>query len=385
MSTILAASDDCVLNADELLVALARHEREAARIAMAVRRLEGCGDWAADGSVSMAAWLRHHGRLSSRDAFRWIRRGRFLDRFPAIAAAACDRTISAGQVDALQQACPVALESILAEQQVEMVAIVAPLSVADTEQVCRVWKQRAEAVIDTPEPTEPERSMKMGRADDGALVGSFVLDDAAALEFAQAIRNASTWEGGSDERSIHRRNADALFDIAAFYNKNHDKPGTPRNHPHLELSLEADSLDHRPTGFDADQRLIHHATVDTHLCDCVIHRVMRAENIVTGYGRARYTVPKNLFRQIAARDGGCRFPGCDRKVRHCDAHHIRYWRNMGLTELENLVLLCSRHHHVVHRLGLELKLLSCGRVEVSWPDGAHRTSEPRGRPPNASS
>jgi hypothetical protein len=116
------------------------------------------------------------------------------------------------------------------------------------------------------------------------------------------------------------------------------------------------------------------------LCDCVIHRVMRAGDAILNYGRATYTVPKDLFRAVAARDGGCRFPGCDRPVSWCDAHHIRWWRRLGPTELDNLTLMCNRHHHLVHRHKLHLKLLPNGELDITLPDGTVRTSQPRGQP-----
>ncbi len=126
--------------------------------------------------------------------------------------------------------------------------------------------------------------------------------------------------------------------------------------------------------------ILDHVTVETLLCDCVIHRVQRAGDAILSYGRATRTVPVDLFRATAARDGGCRFPGCDRKIAWCDAHHIHYWRHLGLTELDNLVLLCNRHHHLIHRPGWHLKLLPNADLEVTFPDGTTRTSQPRGRP-----
>ena len=87
------------------------------------------------------------------------------------------------------------------------------------------------------------------------------------------------------------------------------------------------------------------------------------------------------IRQVAARDGGCRFPGCNRPVRFCDAHHIRYWRHGGTTDYGNLVLLCSRHHHLVHQQQLVLTLEPEGELLVEWRTGSHRRSEPRGAPP----
>jgi hypothetical protein len=168
--------------------------------------------------------------------------------------------------------------------------------------------------------------------------------------------------------------------VCAFFNANHDRPGTPRQRPHVELFVDADTLADPPLAWTTDHAWIGSTTTDALLCDCVVHRVLRAGNAVLDYGRATRTVPADLFRAVAARDGGCRFPGCDRKVAWSDAHHIRDWRNMGLTDLENLVLLCNRHHHFVHRLDVHLKLLPSAELEVTMPDGTVRSSQPRGQP-----
>ena len=190
--------DGIVVSAVEFVDAWAAHERDAARLALAARRLEACGDWAHDGSVSMTAWLRHHCRMSNRDAAALVHRGRFLDKFTAIAEAACDGVLSAGQVNALRTVTKPAVESVMAAQQGEIVAIIAPLAVADAEQAAGLWRQRAEAIVDLCEPVEPERELRFARTVDG-LVGRFVLDDNAAVQFEQAIRTASTWDGKSDE------------------------------------------------------------------------------------------------------------------------------------------------------------------------------------------
>lgn len=370
---------DSVLTPAEFVEAWAAHERNGARLALAARRLELSAEWAADGSISMAAWLRHHCRLSNREANALVHRGRFLDTFEDIGRAACDGVLSAGQVAALKAACSTPVEPVLQLQQAELVAIVAPLSVADTERAAGVWRQRAEALVDLPEPAEPNRELSMAHTTDG-LVGKFVLDKAGALQFEQAIRLASTWDGSDDTRSNQRRSADALVDVCSFFNANHDRPGTPRQRPHIELFVEADILTTSPLAWTTEHAVIGSSTIDALLCDCVIHRVQRAGNAILAYGRGTRTVPLELFRAVAARDGGCRFPGCNRKVRSCDAHHVRFWRNMGLTELANLVLLCNRHHHLIHQPRWHLKLLPDADLEVTYPDGSVRISQPRGQP-----
>ncbi|MCY4121639.1 MAG: DUF222 domain-containing protein, partial [Acidobacteria bacterium] len=61
---------------------------------------------------------------------------------------------------------------------------------------------------------------------------------------------------------------------------------------------------------------------------------------VLDVGRRTRTISPALRRALAARDGQCRFPGCE--ARRCDAHHIPPWADGGETALANLVLLCRR-------------------------------------------
>lgn len=376
METVADPLEDGVVGATDFVAAWAAHERNAARLALAARWLEMSGEWAHDGSVSMSSWLRHHCRMSNRDASALIHRGRFLETFEAVADAAGRGVLSAGQVTALQVSCRGPVEAVMAFQQSDVVAIVAPLSVGDTERATQVWRQRAEALVELPEPVEPQRHLRTAHTPDG-MIATFTLDQAGATQFTNAIRIASTWDGQDDSRSTQRRNADALVDVCAFFNANHDRPGTRRNRAHIELMVEHDTLSSSPIAWTNDHAHLDTSTTDALLCDCVLHRVVRAGNAVMSYGRATRTVPRDLFRAVAIRDGGCRYCGCDRKIAWCDAHHIDHWRHhLGPTDYDNLVLLCNRHHHYVHRHNLNLKLLPNADLEVTQPDGTTHTTQP---------
>ena len=77
-------------------------------------------------------------------------------------------------------------------------------------------------------------------------------------------------------------------------------------------------------------------------------------------GRKTRTIPPALRRALEARDRGCRFPGCG--LRFTDAHHVRHWADGGPTRLENLVLLCRRHHRAVHEEGFRVELAAGDRA-----------------------
>jgi hypothetical protein len=139
-------------NTTSALARLAAVEREIAAVAVELAELEASGEWAAEGAVSFAAWLRHHGRLSQAGAREWQRHGRFLRRFPAFAAAACDGVLSAAQIGLVRNACPPQLDPIMDEQQDALVVILSGLDAGDTQRACGAWHFRATALIDTPTP-----------------------------------------------------------------------------------------------------------------------------------------------------------------------------------------------------------------------------------------
>ena len=91
------------------------------------------------------------------------------------------------------------------------------------------------------------------------------------------------------------------------------------------------------------------------------------EGEILAVGRRTRTISPALRRALNARDRRCRFPGC-RNVR-VDAHHVRHWAHGGATALDNLVLLCRRHHRAVHEEGFRVTLDAAGNAEFIRPDG----------------
>ena len=91
-------------------------------------------------------------------------------------------------------------------------------------------------------------------------------------------------------------------------------------------------------------------------------------------GRRTRTISPALRRALSARDRQCRFPGCGN--RRCDSHHIEHWADGGRTVLDNLVLLCRRHHRAVHEEGFRVTIDAAGGAQFLQPDGRPLTEAP---------
>jgi len=104
-------------------------------------------------------------------------------------------------------------------------------------------------------------------------------------------------------------------------------------------------------------------------CDASVVGIVEGEDgEPLDIGRKSRSIPAAIDRALRARDGGCRFPGCDR-TRFCDGHHIKHWANGGETKLANLITLCGFHHRLVHEGGYGVKRTDDGVFVFSRPDG----------------
>ncbi len=140
--------------------------------------------------------------------------------------------------------------------------------------------------------------------------------------------------------------------------------------PHITLTVDLERLQR---GLGGDLGLPGHddplpqpaASTGRMLCDATITAVVTrgctapglpgllgdSADAVLYVGRAHRTVPPRLRRALDVRDRHCAFPGCRVDPSRTQAHHVQSWERGGPTDLDNLVLLCSRHHHAVHEGG----------------------------------
>lgn len=115
--------------------------------------------------------------------------------------------------------------------------------------------------------------------------------------------------------------------------------------------------------------VLHPETTRRLLCDARVQVVLEDEEAnPLGVGRLSREPSAAMLRQLRYRDRECRFPGCGAR-RFTQAHHVVWWRHGGRTDPDNLVLVCSFHHKLVHELGWSLQRDEGGVVRWFRPDG----------------
>ena len=111
-------------------------------------------------------------------------------------------------------------------------------------------------------------------------------------------------------------------------------------------------------------------------CDAKVDlSVEDREGSIIDQGRVRRdpTVAQRI--EIDRRDKGCRFPGCT-YTEFTNVHHIEHWVDGGLTNLDNLVTLCGRHHRAVHELGWAVSGNADAVLTFTSPHGRSMQSVP---------
>ena len=177
--------------------------------------------------------------------------------------------------------------------------------------------------------------------------------NAPAIVADPALRSLA--DGGrpdpDDPRSAPQRRADALVELCRRHLDRGDSPISGGVRPHLTVTIDLEALEGRagrtceidPTGAVTPQAARRLA------CDAGVSRIITAgESRPLDVGRTTRTIPAAVRRALESRDRGCHHPGCGMPPQWCDAHHIRHWADGGPTSLDNLRLLCRRHHRTAH-------------------------------------
>jgi Domain of unknown function (DUF222) len=414
--------------AEPSLVELTTERLEAQIVALAGRRAaDDCAwllliaefdrreGWASWECRSTAYWLSWHCGLSVVAAREHVRVGRALEQRLLVRAEFAAGRLTYSKVRAITRVATPANEQALVDLALAATA-------AQLERICAAYR-----TIQPPHSADDDDDNGDGPLDEEAqaeadaqhqhldiwhdegmtqLRGEIVTEDGAVVEaaIASAIEhlNDGACSGSdsaespsgpasvSDEPVRRPSRLDGLVEIARTYLAQ-TAPSPRVERRHLVLLVDVGELTSTgQLGIDPDGRCTlggHRVTPETARrlgCRASMTTVLidhRGLPLSVGR-RSRLPTPAQRLALHIRDRGQCRYPGCT--SRHVDAHHIVEWDPDGLTDLDNLALFCSYHHHLVHRLGFDVALDSTANtVEVRRSDGTlvtHLVADPDDAP-----
>jgi 5-methylcytosine-specific restriction endonuclease McrA len=287
-----------------------------------------------------ADWLAWRCGLMRRTAREHVRIARRLVELPLIRAAFGRGELSYAKVRALTRIAE-------RETEEELLGIALEMTAAQLDRAVRAYRR---VTTDDAVALQENAYLQWYWDEDGSLVlrGQLAPEDGAV--FLQALESAhqALRERGSAEP--RQTNADALVAIAELALSGGSSSGGERHQVvvHVDESALADEaeggceLDDGPSLAPETARRL--------ACDSSVVHVRERDGKTLSVGRKTRSVPPSVRRALKRRDRGCRFPGCENRL-FVDAHHIQHWVRGGETSLDNLVLLCRRHHRFVHEGG----------------------------------
>ena len=207
------------------------------------------------------------------------------------------------------------------------------------------------------------------------LDGVFYLNGRLDAEGGATLQAALHALGGpptpDDKRTPKQRRADLLIELARQKLDSGTLPEVGGQRPHLAVTVSMPTLANQPGSPAADLEWASPIAAETArrlACDAAVTPIyLGSESIQPRAGKTTRIVSGSQRTALVVRDKGCRFPGCDRPVAWTDAHHLKHWADGGKTVMENLVLLCRRHHRMVHEEGWLLVITADGEVDAIHP------------------
>jgi hypothetical protein len=236
---------------------------------------------------------------------------------------------------------------------------------------------------------EPEtmRELRLRTGSDGTVSLTGKLDPEGGARVLEVLGSLNgrrpPVDGVPDQRNQARRDADALVEAMTRLLDEGELPTRGGQRPHLVLTMGLNELiDGLGSALLDTGGCLSAAEARRLACDsCVIPIVLGSDSMPLDVGRQHRLATAAIRDALGQWDKGCAFPSCDRSPRYCEAHHLAHWLDWGETKIENMCLLCSYHHTIVHRQGWHIRIDTRGYPEFNLspqrsrtPPGNHSTT-----------
>ena len=314
-----------------------------------------------------------HGGLTSREAREVVSRGLVTEVAPEMGAVLAAGDTTAAHVDALGRGLKIAgaeRDAFMAHLP-ELVEASTTMTASQFDQL--VTETAKSVVTDdglsTFERQKRETFFKMRNEADGCLSVSGKFDPISASILKSKIGRVveAMFHSGDKEVPVEvmpwiepndHRQAQALIALVNGASESvSDVPVRAEIVVHVDLETLQRGLQ---TGGTCRTALGADLPVETArrlACDAeILPVVLDGRSVPIDVGRSKRLATVHQRRALEAIYPTCAIPDCEVIFDHCNVHHIEYWENGGSTDLNNMVPLCSRHHHAAHEGGWKLKL-----------------------------
>ncbi len=350
--------------------------------ARVVVEADRAGVWAGSGYRNVADWLAGHTKTSHSDAMDRVKLGDAADLSPELNTAVATGEMSAKSAVSLHSA----IKSAPSGSDVAgLVAATKGASPREAHAAGEKFREMNRPRPETPEEAEERRyqrrSVRAGHADDGLVTTTVILPVLQHRQFWNTISHIAGDPYDGDARTTEQRLADGLTLLCDAWAKGTVSGG--RERPTLLLVMDAESYtganDEPATTGQRDHIPAHIARRLAENAN--LQRVIRAGTHILDLGRSARYATEQQYRALLVRDGGCRWPGCHIPAAWCELDHITPWEAGGTTDLSNLVMWCSHHHHEKHRPGVTVS----GDAHDLWLTLANGSSVHCPAPPRTTS
>ena len=212
---------------------------------------------------------------------------------------------------------------------------------------------------DPPEPPVNELHIDTLRNGHVQFAGRLGPEDGALLVgLLSPLAKPRPVDGLPDLRGVGERHGDAFAELLRLCANAAAAPVDGGERPHLTLTISLNELrDQVGRAQLGDLGTLSARQARRIACDAkVLPMVLDGDSQPLDVGRAKRTAPAGIRRALVWRDGGCAYPSCDRRAQWCDSHHVVSWVDGGPTSVDNMVLLCRRHHTLVHQSQWEVRI-----------------------------
>ena len=339
-----------------------------------LRRFDIGGGYAATAALTAKAWLRWKCNFSPSAAADRVAVARELEGLAQVREAFADGDISYAHAAMIARTSEKLGDKMESNAETILVTAAKELDLGRLHVVTVKLRHLMDpdSIREEANESHDRRFLSLSQTLDGVFYLNGRLDSEGGAILHAALNALSGPPTPDDKRTPKQRRADSLVELARQKLDSGSLPEVGGQRPHVAVTVSIATLANQPGSPAADLEWAQPIPAETArrlACDAAVTPIfLGSESEQPQAGQTSRSISGSQRKALVVRDKGCRFPSCDMPPDWTDAHHLKHWADGGKHAMDNLVLLCRRHHRMVHEEGWQLVITADGEVVALTPD-----------------